>query len=159
MKNRQRLGIYIHIPFCISKCIYCDFCSAPADDATKERYVDALCHEIEAAGEKASAAGDDRNISTIFFGGGTPSILHSALIVKIMNAVRDAFTVADDAEITVECNPGTLSRSKLETYRDIGVNRLSIGLQSPNNRELKNLGRIHLRTVRGVIHCCEACGL
>ena len=143
MKNRQRLGIYIHIPFCISKCIYCDFCSAPADDETKEHYVDALCREIAVAGERAEAEGDKRKISTIFFGGGTPSILHSALLIKIMNAVRGAFTVADDAEITVECNPGTLSKSKLATYKDIGVNRLSIGLQSPNNRELKNLGRIH----------------
>ena len=140
--TRQK-GIYIHIPFCISKCIYCDFCSAPADDETKEHYVDALCREIAVAGERAEAEGDKRKISTIFFGGGTPSILHSALLIKIMNAVRGAFTVADDAEITVECNPGTLSKSKLATYKDIGVNRLSIGLQSPNNRELKNLGRIH----------------
>ena len=140
--TRQK-GIYIHIPFCISKCIYCDFCSAPADDETKEHYVDALCREIAVAGERAEADGDKRKISTIFFGGGTPSILHSALLIKIMNAVRGAFCVADDAEITVECNPGTLSKSKLATYKDIGVNRLSIGLQSPNNRELKNLGRIH----------------
>lgn len=140
---KRQKGIYIHIPFCISKCIYCDFCSAPADDETKEHYVDALCREIAVAGERAEAAGDKRKISTIFFGGGTPSILHSALLIKIMNAVRGAFCVADDAEITVECNPGTLSKSKLATYRDIGVNRLSIGLQSPNNRELKNLGRIH----------------
>ena len=140
--TRQK-GIYIHIPFCISKCIYCDFCSAPADDETKEHYVDALCREIAVAGERAEAEGDKRKISTIFFGGGTTSILHSALLIKIMNAVRGAFTVADDAEITVECNPGTLSKSKLATYKDIGVNRLSIGLQSPNNRELKNLGRIH----------------
>lgn len=140
--TRQK-GIYIHIPFCISKCIYCDFCSAPADDETKEHYVNALCREITAAGERAAADGDNRKISTIFFGGGTPSILHSALLVQIMNTVRAAFNVADDAEITVECNPGTLNRSKLATYRDIGVNRLSIGLQSPNNRELKNLGRIH----------------
>ena len=140
--TRQK-GIYIHIPFCISKCIYCDFCSAPADDETKERYVNALCREITAAGERAAADGDNRKISTIFFGGGTPSILHSALLVQIMNTVKAAFNVANDAEITVECNPGTLNRSKLATYRDIGVNRLSIGLQSPNNRELKNLGRIH----------------
>lgn len=140
--TRQK-GIYIHIPFCISKCIYCDFCSAPADDETKEHYVNALCREITAAGERAAADGDNRKISTIFFGGGTPSILHSALLVQIMNTVMAAFNVADDAEITVECNPGTLNRSKLATYRDIGVNRLSIGLQSPNNRELKNLGRIH----------------
>lgn len=140
---RSQKGIYIHIPFCISKCIYCDFCSAPADDAVKERYVEALCREIEAAGAQAAENGDNRGISTIFFGGGTPSILTPQLSVRIMSAVRGAFTVAPDAEITVECNPGTLTDEKLETYRRMGVNRLSIGLQSPDNAELKALGRIH----------------
>ncbi len=140
---RSQKGIYIHIPFCISKCIYCDFCSAPADDAVKERYVEALCLEIEAAGAQAAENGDNRGISTIFFGGGTPSILPPRLFVRIMGAVRGAFTVAQDAEITVECNPGTLTDEKLETYRRMGVNRLSIGLQSPDNAELRALGRIH----------------
>lgn len=136
-------GIYIHIPFCISKCIYCDFCSAPADDDTRERYVEALCREIADAGKSAQASGDVREIFTIFFGGGTPSILAPELFVRIMNAVREAFKIADDAEITVECNPGTLTAEKLRTYRSMGVNRLSIGLQSPDNAELKALGRIH----------------
>lgn len=140
---KTQKGIYIHIPFCISKCIYCDFCSAPADDDTKERYVDALCAEITHAGKEAVKNGDDRSISTIFFGGGTPSILQPRLFVKIMDAVRGAFTVSEDAEITVECNPGTLTAEKLRTYRSVGVNRLSIGLQSPDNRELRALGRIH----------------
>lgn len=140
---KTQKGIYIHIPFCISKCIYCDFCSAPADDDTKERYVDALCAEIAHAGKEAVKNGDDRSISTIFFGGGTPSILQPRLFVKIMDAVRGAFTVLEDAEITVECNPGTLTAEKFRTYRSVGVNRLSIGLQSPDNRELRALGRIH----------------
>lgn len=140
---RSQKGIYIHIPFCISKCIYCDFCSAPADDAVKERYVEALCLEIKAAGAQAAENGDERRISTIFFGGGTPSILPPRLFVRIMGAVRNAFIVAQDAEITVECNPGTLTDEKLETYRRMGVNRLSIGLQSPDNAELSALGRIH----------------
>lgn len=140
---RSQKGIYIHIPFCISKCIYCDFCSSPADDSVKVRYVEALCREIEAAGAQAAENGDNRGISTIFFGGGTPSILPPQLSVRIMGAVRGAFTVAQDAEITVECNPGTLTDEKLETYRRMGVNRLSIGLQSPDNAELKALGRIH----------------
>ena len=140
---KTQKGIYIHIPFCISKCIYCDFCSAPADDDTKERYVDALCAEIAHAGKEAVKNGDDRSISTIFFGGGTPSILLPQLFMKIMGVVRDAFAVAEDAEITVECNPGTLNTEKLTAYRSMGVNRLSIGLQSPDDRELKALGRIH----------------
>ena len=140
---KTQKGIYIHIPFCISKCIYCDFCSAPADDDTKERYVNALCAEIVHAGKEAEKNGDDRSISTIFFGGGTPSILPAQLFVKIMGAVREAFSVSEDAEITVECNPGTLTAGKLRAYRSMGVNRLSIGLQSPDNRELRALGRIH----------------
>ena len=140
---KTQKGIYIHIPFCISKCIYCDFCSAPADDDTKERYVNALCAEIVHAGKEAVKNGDDRSISTIFFGGGTPSILPAQLFVKIMCAVREAFSVSEDAEITVECNPGTLTAGKLRAYRSMGVNRLSIGLQSPDNRELRALGRIH----------------
>ncbi len=134
---KAQKGIYIHIPFCISKCIYCDFCSAPADDYTKERYVDALCREIAAAGDEKI------KISTIFFGGGTPSILPPHLFVKIMSAVKENFNVSEDAEITVECNPGTLTEEKLRTYRDMGVNRLSIGLQSPDNDEIRALGRIH----------------
>ena len=140
---KTQKGIYIHIPFCISKCIYCDFCSAPADDDTKERYVNALCAEIAHAGKEAEKNGDDRSISTVFFGGGTPSILPAQLFVKIMCAVREAFSVSEDAEITVECNPGTLTAGKLRAYRSMGVNRLSIGLQSPDNRELRALGRIH----------------
>lgn len=146
---KAQKGIYIHIPFCISKCIYCDFCSAPADDGIKERYVDALCHEIAMAGAEYENDSDmiqcdgKIEISTIFFGGGTPSILPSQLFVKIMSAVREAFNVSEYAEITVECNPGTLTNEKLITYRNMGVNRLSIGLQSPDNDELRVLGRIH----------------
>ena len=136
-------GIYVHIPFCISKCIYCDFCSAPADDKVKESYVDALCKEIAFAGKEAVKNGDNRKISTVFFGGGTPSILPPHLFAKIMSTLRSFFTIASDAEITVECNPGTLTSRKLKVYRELGVNRLSIGLQSPDNEELRALGRIH----------------
>lgn len=141
IKGKRQLGIYVHIPFCISKCIYCDFLSFPATEETKGRYVKALCREIKAAGEELKGKGMEA--STVFFGGGTPSVLLSAQIVEIMNAIRDSFTVTDNAEITMECNPGTLTREKLNTYRFAGINRLSLGLQSPDNRELKNLGRIH----------------
>ena len=140
--TRQK-GIYIHIPFCISKCIYCDFCSAPADEGIKEKYVSALCREIRQAGIEMEQKGESRTASTVFFGGGTPSILRSSQIVEIMNAVREAFRLTGDVEITMECNPGTLTKEKLRTYRYVGVNRLSIGLQSTNNRDLKKLGRIH----------------
>lgn len=132
----NKLEIYIHIPFCIRKCAYCDFLSFPAREKDRQSYVDALLDEIYGAKEKGDAA-------TIFFGGGTPSILPGKEIVRIMDAVRAKYRVTHDAEITLEANPGTLDREKLENWRRAGINRLSIGLQSSENAELKALGRIH----------------
>lgn len=132
----NKLEIYIHIPFCIRKCAYCDFLSFPAGEKDRQSYVDALLDEIYGAKEKGDAA-------TIFFGGGTPSVLPGKEIVRIMDAVRAKYYVPQDAEITLEANPGTLDREKLEGWRKAGINRLSIGLQSAENAELKALGRIH----------------
>ncbi len=139
----RELGIYVHIPFCVSKCIYCDFISFPADDVTKERYIKALCDEIKACAAEEYAKHPDTVVPTIFFGGGTPSSIASHLIAEVLNTVKKEFKVADNCEISMECNPGTLTKSKLEIYKWAGINRLSIGLQSPDNKELKNLGRIH----------------
>ena len=133
------LSLYIHIPFCVRKCNYCDFLSAACDENTKQKYVNALCKEIEQRAEGF----EDRKVDTIFFGGGTPSILSIGQMEKIMWAVRKAFLIQTDAEITMEMNPGTVDREKLEAYKRFGINRLSIGLQSANNEELKILGRIH----------------
>ena len=134
------MEIYIHIPFCVKKCDYCDFLSGPADNDTKEKYVKALIKEIEAY--KGTVYIEDK-ITSLFVGGGTPSILSCNQIERIAYAVKGVFKFEEDAEITVEMNPGTVTKDKLATFKRAGVNRLSIGLQSANDSELKILGRIH----------------
>lgn len=137
---KKDLGVYIHIPFCVSKCIYCDFLSAPSDDLTKERYVKALLGEIK---EFAALHGDNYIVKSVFFGGGTPSVLKGEYICEITECLRHNFSFDKECEITIECNPGTVDDTKLHLYRECGINRLSFGLQSADNRELKMLGRIH----------------
>ena len=137
--RKQRLGVYLHIPFCVRKCAYCDFLSAPASRETREQYVEALKEEIRRAGE----LGERNRIETVFFGGGTPSLLEGRQTAEILETLSQVMPFAGDTEITVECNPGTLTEEKLGAYRAAGVNRLSIGLQSADNRELLLLGRIH----------------
>ncbi len=138
-KKQSELGLYLHIPFCVKKCAYCDFLSAPADKAVRLRYVEALKGEIY----QQKTLGLNRRVTSIFIGGGTPSILDGGQMAQLLEAVHDSFPVETDAEITVECNPGTLTADKLSCYRQQGVNRLSIGLQSADNEELRLLGRIH----------------
>ncbi len=135
------LRIYIHIPFCVRKCAYCDFLSFPSDDETKKRYVKAVKKEI--AGRLP--AGRNRTVSSVFLGGGTPSILPADAIADILETVHRFANVARDAEITIEANPCTLTQEKLRVYREAGVNRLSIGAQSLNDSMLKILGRLHNR--------------
>lgn len=137
--NNNNLEIYIHTPFCVKKCAYCDFLSFPADTNTQIQYVHALLNEIRFYGERMG----DYQVSTIYIGGGTPSWLEPELLVAIMDQVYKSFRVREDAEVSIECNPGTVTTAKLEAYRRAGINRLSIGLQSANNEELKVLGRIH----------------
>lgn len=137
--NKKPLSIYIHIPFCVRKCLYCDFLSLPADDKTKEAYFQALLVQIR---EEAKQYAMYR-VETVFMGGGTPSVLPAENIAKLLKVLREFYDVAEDAEISIEVNPGTVSKEKLAVYRNAGVNRLSIGLQSANDRELKLLGRIH----------------
>ena len=139
MKTKRPLSIYIHIPFCVRKCLYCDFLSAPASGETMEAYASCLCREIEAAGKLYP----DHEVRTVFFGGGTPSILKKERICQIMEALRRAFSLAEDAEITIEVNPGTVDADKLAAYYAAGINRLSIGVQSLQENELQALGRIH----------------
>ena len=137
--NKNNLELYIHTPFCVKKCAYCDFLSFPADTNTQIQYVHALLNEIRFYGERMG----DYQVSTIYIGGGTPSWLEPELLVAIMDQVYNSFHVREDAEVSIECNPGTVTTAKLEAYRRAGINRLSIGLQSANNEELKVLGRIH----------------
>lgn len=136
--SATQTGIYIHIPFCVQKCAYCDFLSAPSDEITKRKYVAALIKEIQ-----SSDASRELRVPTIFLGGGTPSILDAECISDIMNALKERFHIIEGAEITIECNPGTVTFDKLKAYKNAGINRISFGLQSANNIELKSIGRIH----------------
>lgn len=201
MKNKNELGIYIHIPFCVHKCIYCDFLSSPADVHTRKQYVRALINEIYFTREGKCAnkliknvlQGDNTSyedmeepavngltsdyalydtvcmadyektimqedisgcvddiksenghiVTSIFIGGGTPSAIDAEDISDILDAVRKNYNVSDKAEITIECNPGTMDKKKAVIYRKAGINRISFGLQSTDNNELRMLGRIH----------------
>lgn len=136
---RRPLELYIHIPFCARKCGYCDFLSGPANAAACHEYVEQLIQEIIYQGAYCKGYG----VVTVFVGGGTPSILRSEDMQGIMAAVRKHFFLEPSAEITIEVNPGTVTKEKLEVYRENGINRISIGLQSANEQELKTLGRIH----------------
>ena len=139
VKNKKDLEIYIHIPFCLRKCLYCDFLSAPADKQTQEAYMEALMREITG---RAGDYGDYRVLS-VFIGGGTPSVIEPEMIARVLACIRDSFSVAQDAEITMEVNPGTVEEHRLQIYKEAGINRLSIGLQSADDEELQKLGRIH----------------
>lgn len=138
MMKEQTLELYVHVPFCKKKCRYCDFLSFAGEEWTQETYTQALIREIGAWKGK-----ENKKVSSVFVGGGTPSILSVRRMEKIFEALRESFFLAEDAEITIECNPGTLEKEKLEVYKDLGVNRLSLGLQSAKNEELRLLGRIH----------------
>ena len=135
------LGLYLHIPFCQSICNYCNFNRGLFDADLKARYVVALEREIRAARSSADAAGAEAD--TIFFGGGTPSLLEPEEIGRLIQACRDTFAVAADAEITLETNPETASRERMERFRAAGVNRISFGVQSFRDEELLRLGRLH----------------
>lgn len=141
--NKKKLAIYIHIPFCVKKCLYCDFLSDKADADTKKEYIDSLIKEIEHYALDDSDIGSKFSVATIFFGGGTPSIVEPAVIADILDAVSQRFELDDELEISIECNPGTATKEKMIAWKKIGVNRISIGLQSACDEELKHLGRIH----------------
>lgn len=133
------LGLYIHIPFCVSKCKYCDFNSYKLDLDEKNRYLKVLEKEMSFYKEEVK----DKKVDTVFVGGGTPSILKEDEIRTLFNNIKENFNIKEHAEITMECNPGTLTLNKLKTMKECGVNRLSIGLQAVQNHHLKYIGRIH----------------
>ena len=134
----ERFGIYIHIPFCVKKCSYCDFVSFCSDEKTWEQYTNAVVCEIE--NKKIE---NPKKVTTIYIGGGTPSLIPENYIVKIINTVKSRFKIEESAEITIEVNPGTVTEKKLVAYKNVGINRISIGLQSAEDRILKLIGRIH----------------
>ena len=133
----KEIGIYVHIPFCKSKCLYCDFTSYTDRNTEIRRYVDCLKREINYRSK------DEYLVKTIFFGGGTPSIIDGKYIVEILSEINNAYIVDKNAEITIEINPGTIDKHKLEKYKEAGINRISIGLQSSKKELLKEIGRIH----------------
>ena len=135
----NEISLYVHIPFCVKKCDYCDFLSGAYDDAIQKRYVNSLCKEIAYMGQQLQSVA----VSSIYIGGGTPSWLDEAEMGKILTALHQYFPVRTDAEVSIECNPGTVTMEKLAAYRRMGINRMSIGLQSANDDELQMLGRIH----------------
>lgn len=139
MNQKKELELYLHIPFCVRKCEYCDFLSGPADEKTKENYVECLMQEIRNSKEPYSAY----QVVSIFIGGGTPSLLSPEQILGIFDVVEETFSIREDAEITMEVNPGTVTYEKAKAWKQAGINRLSVGLQSAKNEELKMLGRIH----------------
>lgn len=136
---KKDLGLYIHIPFCVRKCDYCDFLSASADSLTKHRYMEALLTEIRSFEGQTG----QYQVPTIFIGGGTPSCVDAVDIKKVLDTIREVFQVKPDLELSIELNPGTVDREKLLLYQAAGINRLSFGLQSTIDQELKLLGRIH----------------
>lgn len=138
---KKELELYLHIPFCVSKCKYCDFLSAPSGEEQRQIYVERLCRRIRYWSDVIHNYGYE--IVSIFVGGGTPSILTEAQITQVFEAVHESFPIREDAEITLEMNPGTDVKDKLPVYRELGINRLSMGFQSADNEELKCLGRIH----------------
>lgn len=135
----RSIGVYLHIPFCVQKCAYCDFLSGPATRQRQQEYVESLLREIAWESKYYT----EYKIQTIFFGGGTPSILEAEEIAKILDCVREYYQIDAKAEVTLEMNPGTAEWDKLLKLKKAGINRLSIGLQSADNAELKMLGRIH----------------
>ena len=141
MDRTRELSIYIHIPFCVQKCLYCDFLSAPASDQVRERYAERLVQEIR---EESRCYGNYR-VKSVFLGGGTPSLLTPWQITQIMDSVREHYLLEKECEISIEANPGTVSADKVTAWKDAGINRVSIGLQSFVEEELRLLGRIHDR--------------
>lgn len=135
----DRLGLYVHIPYCVRKCNYCDFCSLPSGHTgVPDAYVTRLCREIESYYGRVTMP-----LDTVYFGGGTPSLLTPGQINDIFAAIRNVFEISEGAEITFEANPGTLTEDKAKMFYDLGFNRVSLGLQSIHEKEMKKLGRIH----------------
>lgn len=137
---KDNIGIYIHIPFCKSKCLYCDFFSVADGKKFEKKYVEALRNEII---KRISVNKNGYHVNTIYIGGGTPSYIDEKNIYEILETIKNCCEIDENVEITIEANPGTVSQEKMEAYKKMGINRLSIGLQETNDKLLKEIGRIH----------------
>ena len=140
-ERKKPLGLYVHIPFCVKKCAYCDFLSMPASDEVKKQYTNAVLDEIEDYRQYVK----EYQVQTIYFGGGTPSLLPAEYIQDILHKLQDVFEIDDlkKIEVTLEVNPGTVDETKWQSYKNMGINRISMGLQSTDNKMLEKIGRIH----------------
>jgi oxygen-independent coproporphyrinogen-3 oxidase len=154
----QSLGLYVHVPFCVKRCYYCSFNTAPLGAAAEmQRYLGALRREIALLAEASWAAGVE--IETIFLGGGTPSLIDPEDMAGLLESIRARWSVSSDVEVTVECNPESVSRDKLAAYRAAGVTRISLGVQSLDDAVLPKLGRLHdARGARGAFVAARAAG-
>ena len=155
----KNISVYIHIPFCVKKCNYCDFLSFPASKDIQDRYFNSLEKEIRCAGEWLKNSEERYLIRSIFFGGGTPSLADPKMIASLLDTLRESFCVDKEAEITIEMNPGTVTGDSLDIYKKAGINRISIGCQSLGDDELKELGRIHdSKTFYETFHAARKAG-
>lgn len=154
------VSLYLHFPFCERKCRYCDFLSGPAGEETREEYVDLLCREIELrAGEITAPSESAAAVDSIFIGGGTPSLMTPVQAARVMDTIRSRYQVLSDAEISMEANPGTVNPEKLRGFKAAGIGRLSIGVQSFDDSELRLLGRIHTAAeARETFHAAREAG-
>jgi len=153
----RELGLYVHVPFCAKRCGYCSFNTAPLEDGAMARYLEALEREIDMLG--AIAWSPRVRLATVFLGGGTPSLLAADEMAAVLEWVRARFALATDAEVTVECNPESVTRDKLAGYRAAGVNRVSLGVQSLDDSILPRLGRLHdVRGARAAFEAARAAG-
>lgn len=137
----KELGIYIHIPFCKQKCYYCDFISYANKGEKVKEYIECLQKEIELESNKYK--NEEYEITTIYIGGGTPSFIDASYIERIINTIKQKYKLYENSEIAIEVNPGTINEEKIRKYKDIGINRISIGLQTTKDNLLKQIGRIH----------------
>lgn len=142
-------GIYVHVPFCKQKCTYCDFASYPREIGKTESYFACLYREIEGRAKQYP----DRKINTVYIGGGTPSVVPAKYVAGAIRQIKKNFTLSDDAEITIELNPGTVDEEKIKEYKNVGINRFSIGLQTGFDEQLKRLNRVH--TAKDFLLCCN----
>ena len=154
------VSLYLHFPFCERKCRYCDFLSGPAGEETREEYVDLLCREIELrAGEITAPSESAAAVDSIFIGGGTPSLMTPVQAARVMDTIRSRYQVLPDAEISMEANPGTVDPEKLRGFKAAGISRISIGVQSFDDSELRLLGRIHTAAeARETFHAAREAG-
>ena len=139
--SAAELGLYIHVPFCAQRCHYCSFNTAPLDEGLLARYLKSVARELDLLAELPWAR--RVRLATVFLGGGTPSLLEPEDLAAMLDRVRRRFDLAADAEVTIECNPESVTRTKLGAYRGAGVNRVSLGVQSLDDEVLPRLGRLH----------------